>query len=122
VNDRNQLLILKHASGSWLLPGGRLNAGETWKEGLVREIEEETSILDFELCKIVEVDNWVYNEIPHFGVFYSGKISGKADVLLSPEHCDYKWINSLDDLEGLVFWHEGLKKRVVAFLRSTFND
>jgi ADP-ribose pyrophosphatase YjhB (NUDIX family) len=45
--------------GEWALPGGYINFGEDWKEGLCRELIEEVGLVtkpeDFELFEIVNV-------------------------------------------------------------------
>ncbi|MFZ2356994.1 MAG: NUDIX domain-containing protein, partial [Candidatus Omnitrophota bacterium] len=43
-NTSGSVLVLCHTTGKWLLPGGKINAGETWLEGLQRELREELSI------------------------------------------------------------------------------
>jgi 8-oxo-dGTP diphosphatase len=48
-NQKNEVLILRransaHASGSWCLPGGKIDYGDTVEESAVRELEEETSL------------------------------------------------------------------------------
>lgn len=47
LNDENQVLLLRHTyrQTEWSLPGGYLKAGEHPKEGLEREIEEETGLV-----------------------------------------------------------------------------
>ncbi len=45
-NDR-EILLVKHRKGSrqyWVLPGGRLEYGETFHECAVRELKEETGL------------------------------------------------------------------------------
>src|SRR5471030_2395942 len=46
-NDKNEVLLVKHTyrGNSWSLPGGYLKGKEHPKEGLEREIKEETSLI-----------------------------------------------------------------------------
>lgn len=48
VIDKGAILLVKRdrepARGEWSLPGGRVEAGETLREALVREVREETGI------------------------------------------------------------------------------
>jgi 8-oxo-dGTP diphosphatase len=56
ISRDNNILLVKHRKGNrqyWVLPGGRLEYGETFQECAVREIKEETG-LD------VEVDDFVF--------------------------------------------------------------
>uniref|UniRef100_A0A8C5QBG2 Nudix hydrolase 18 n=1 Tax=Leptobrachium leishanense TaxID=445787 RepID=A0A8C5QBG2_9ANUR len=49
LNEQNEVLIMQEAKpdcwGSWYLPAGRLEKGETLVEGLSREVKEETGLL-----------------------------------------------------------------------------
>ena len=46
-NDKNEILLFKHnyRSHSWSLPGGYLKSGEHPREGLEREIKEESGLV-----------------------------------------------------------------------------
>jgi 8-oxo-dGTP diphosphatase len=56
-NKEGHILLLKHKAGKWLLPGGRLNDGENWLDGLKRELQEEVGIKSFKITGIVGVDS-----------------------------------------------------------------
>jgi 8-oxo-dGTP diphosphatase len=44
MDDEGRILLLKEKDGSWELPGGGLEHGEDAKEGLSREVAEETGL------------------------------------------------------------------------------
>jgi len=53
ITDDNKILLVRHRKGNrlyWVLPGGRLEYGETFHECAVRELKEETG-LDLEVEK-----------------------------------------------------------------------
>jgi ADP-ribose pyrophosphatase YjhB (NUDIX family) len=55
INDEKQILLVKHRKRNrqyWVLPGGRLEYGETFFECAVREIKEETG-LDVEVQRFL---------------------------------------------------------------------
>ncbi|MBK7837241.1 MAG: NUDIX hydrolase [Candidatus Obscuribacter sp.] len=55
VTEDARILLVKHRKGSrqyWVLPGGRLEYGETFEECAVRELKEETG-LDVAVKEIV---------------------------------------------------------------------
>lgn len=106
VNAEGKVLILREAKtykegtniGRYHMPGGRLEAGETYDEGLLREVSEETGLIVEPLYPIY-VGEWrpVIKGVPHqiIAIFTVCKaISGK--VRLSEEHDDFKWINPKD--------------------------
>ncbi len=46
-DDNKEILLVRHRKGSrqyWVLPGGRLEYGETFNECAVRELKEETGL------------------------------------------------------------------------------
>jgi 8-oxo-dGTP diphosphatase len=77
------------------LPGGRLEQGESYEEGFVREVKEETG-LDVELGRPVFVGEWrpVIKGIPHqiIAIFCVGKTTADQ-VTISNEHDDYAWVD-----------------------------
>lgn len=102
VNDKGQMLILREAStyeegtnvGRYHLPGGRLNPGEAFLDGLKREVDEETGI-QVEIGKPIYVGEWrpvikgVQNQIVAI-FFICNPLT--ENVRLSEEHDDFKWV------------------------------
>lgn len=44
VRDGAVLLVHRPTHGDWSFPKGKLEAGESWEEGALREVEEETGL------------------------------------------------------------------------------
>lgn len=54
--EGNKILLLRKKGGGWDLPGGRLESGEDWIDGLSREIHEETG---FRIAQAEWVTGWL---------------------------------------------------------------
>jgi ADP-ribose pyrophosphatase YjhB (NUDIX family) len=104
VNSEGRVLILREANtyaegtntGKYHVPGGRLNAGEWFKDGLKREIQEETGLTDVETGEAIHVDEWRPvidgSEQQIVGVFLLCHYKG-GDIQLSDEHDEAVWMN-----------------------------
>jgi 8-oxo-dGTP diphosphatase len=102
INNKGEVLILREGDkyqegtqkGKWGLPGGRLNPGEPYMDGLMREIKEETGLI-IEPLYPVYVGEWrpLIKKVPHqiIAIFTACKIQ-ENDVILSDEHDKFAWI------------------------------
>jgi len=119
LNEKNEALILRDPRGKWLLPGGRMEARETWLKGLKREVFEEAKIKDFKITNIIDIDNWYdKNENKYFyGVTFVGTVRNITKIKLSDEHDQYAWINS-KTLNQYEFWHKHIKQRLEKILKK----
>lgn len=116
-NEKGEFLLLRRSEnshtnpGKWDLPGGKVNPDESLKEGVVREVWEETGI------SIVpgDIAGEVYFELPEKKViaivFDGGYIV--ADVKLSYEHMGYTWISleKIIEMEELPDYFKNFFKR-----------
>ena len=105
VNSKNQILLLREAStyeegtntGKYHSPGGRLEPGEPWQDGLKREILEETGFTEFEIGKPLYVGEWkpvikgVQNQI--IALFIVCTLKTDSDPALSEEHDSFCWLS-----------------------------
>jgi len=105
INSEGKVLLLREAStyqegtntGRYQCPGGRLNAGENYTAGLLREVREEAG-LDVEPLYPVYVGEWrpVIRNVPHqiIGIFTACRAKSTT-VTLSEEHDAYLWVDPL---------------------------
>jgi|SRR3989344_5046849 len=83
----------------WDLPGGELDFGEDTKDGILREIKEETGleVRDLEIMDALSE----FNDIGEFWVTICYKAKAiTINPVLSYEHDDFKWITP-DEFQNL---------------------
>jgi 8-oxo-dGTP diphosphatase len=85
------------SAGEWSLPGGKLEWGETFEEGAIRETEEETSI-KIKNPQVISVHN-CKNEHAHFMTvgLKAEEWEGEARVMEPDEMVEWGWF-PLNDL------------------------
>jgi len=95
-----KVVLMLNERNEWELPGGRMDAGETPTQALVREFEEELSIR-------VEpqgiIDSYVFEVIPTKFVSivtYGCRLVGEFKPVVSDEH-DSVGLHALEDLERI---------------------
>lgn len=89
----DDVLVVRRADdGVWELPGGRLDHGEGAREGLERELVEETTL---EPTVVEPVHTFVWQNDTgqeRFAVCYYCRTSRRG-VSLSKEHDDFTWVS-----------------------------
>lgn len=89
--------------GTWTMPGGKLEYGETFEEGATREVKEETGII-LKDQKVICINN-DKNEYAHFvtvGLF-SDDFEGEPRIMEPDEITEWKWFE-LDNLPKNMFF------------------
>lgn len=94
-DQHGHILVLKRSPQSntnpakWELPGGKIDAGETFDDALKREILEETgftvAIHTAAGTAMQETDEYRVVNLVMVGTILSGGLS------ISMEHCEYRW-------------------------------
>lgn len=88
--------------GTWTMPGGKFEYGETFEDAAARELKEETSITLLK-SKVICVNN-DKNEHAHFITvgFLALEFEGEAKVMEPDEITEWKWFE-MDKLPINVF-------------------
>jgi len=103
-DDPEKASSLMHGEGSWTMPGGKFEFGESFEEGAARETLEETGItLDQDKLKIISLANDVVYDA-HFVTigFLSTDFQGEPRVMEPDEITEWRWFN-LDSLPQPMF-------------------
>lgn len=102
-----QYLILQYGAGHWDLVKGHGERGESEKETVLRELEEETGITRATFIPgFREAVHYffqrrrttVYKEVIYYLVE-----TPEEEVLLSEEHIDYRWLPLEEALQAITF-------------------
>ena len=112
IEYQGQVLLARNAAwpaSTYALITGFMEAGETPKEGIAREIREETSLATSDLSLIGVYDFQRMNQVI---IAYHAVCSG--EVCLSPELVDHKLVA----LEDVVCWPAGTGYALAEWLTS----
>jgi len=113
--DDGRLLLVRRRNepglGSWSVPGGRVEAGETVQEAVVRELEEETGI-EGVVTGLVGVAERIGDD-HHFVILdYAVEVLAPAPPSAGSDAAEARWVPladvaELDLVDGLAeFLHE----------------
>ena len=117
IRKEEKFLILKRSPDvktypdCWEFPGGKLEEEEEPKEGLKREVREETG-LEVEIKKPKFVSSEKIKDHYAYYVLFKAEILGKEEIRLSKEHTEYKWATKEEILKLK------LKKYLKAYLEG----
>jgi len=111
------VLLREKGHDHWILPGGRLNVGETTEEGLKREVKEELGVK----CKInnlISVGVYVHSKdrrTSKLFVFYSATVLPKQKIVINNEITHIAYVSTKKELRKYKM-HENQKKMLEKFL------
>lgn len=102
-NDEGNVLILKrthtsHSEGSWCLPGGKIDYGQTAEQAVAKELSEETSLVCTSSKFLFYQDSLpiIEGDMHCLNLYFECTISG--DIALNEGSGEYAWIGQ-DDID-----------------------
>ena len=120
LNEKNEIFVGKRKDNpvdKWQMPQGGVDKNENFLTAMKRELEEETSIKNIKILKVL--DGWFAYELPKnlLGIIWKGKFRGQKqkwfivkfngnenEINLKteiPEFIEWKWI-TIDDLPKVI--------------------
>jgi 8-oxo-dGTP diphosphatase len=112
VREDGRMLLLQRPTGTWEPPAGRLNSGEGFEDGAVRELYEETSLLAAPQRILATWVGEASGSNLLAAVTYIARTRDR-EVNLSHEHLGYRWV-TLDEWLMLPSWWSPQNIRRVA--------
>jgi 8-oxo-dGTP pyrophosphatase MutT (NUDIX family) len=113
VEEENKFLMILHAGGvdNWGFPKGHIEQGETEIETALRELGEETGIIDIEILDFptileeysFEREGKQYHKI---NTYFIGIVKNKLIKVQETEISDYKWATYKEGLTTFVYKKE----------------
>jgi len=94
------VLVKEKTHEKWILPGGRMNFGETTDEGLLRELKEELGV-DCEIENLLSVHAYQGGDekSPKLFVFYTASVLPEQEILIDNEITKMAFVSQKEDLE-----------------------
>ena len=132
VNKNREIFVGKRIdnnSNAWQMPQGGIDVGESEDEAMIRELREETGIIESNIKLLQESHSYFYYNLPYKlqKKFWGGKYLGQRQrwYLLEftgdenainvrtehPEFSDWKWVSK-----------EEVTRNVVSFKRQLYKD
>lgn len=123
VRDDGKMLLLQRPEGTWDPPGGRLASGETFEDGAIRELYEETGLLAAPERMLA---TWIGGAGGRklAAVTYIGRVGGEVgdEVRLSEEHLGSRWATPSEWLDLRSWWSVENRRRAATAINRLPKD
>ena len=111
LNREGKVLTLhRRIEGTWVLPKGRVEPGESLRQTALREVDEETGLKDLKIVKEIGLvryiffwrpDNVNYKKTVHYFLM---KLNGDdANMKLEPDFAEHSWLAIEEAVKRLTF-------------------
>lgn len=125
VDENKKILLVRHRKGNrsyWVLPGGRLEYGETFNECAIRELKEETG-LDIQPDRIVFLSEAIAPDRSRHivNIYITGKVVGGSMQLGNEPVLAGVDFFALSELERLTLFPP-IGKNIINSIANGFPD
>lgn len=100
-NKEGKVLIVKrahtsHSEGSWCLPGGKIDYGQTVEQAVAKELSEETSLVCTSSRFLFYQDSLpkIEGEMHCINLYFECSVEG--EIKLNDESGEYAWVGRED--------------------------
>ena len=99
VKRNGKILVGKrkgsHGAGTWALPGGHLESGESFERCCKREVLEETGLSINNISPVIFTNDVFHQEGFHYvTLFFSGEYDSGELIVAEPHHCEeWRWVS-----------------------------
>lgn len=118
-NDGALLVLRRAGEGSWCLPCGWVDMGESFMQAAVRETYEETGLRVTPRGTIFlgRKGPDLGNSLVHHTLTLTlmEPVPNETQVTLSHEHTEYKWIHAVSEIDHWFSSHDDQAQRALAF-------
>jgi len=120
-DDKDILMIFRR--GFWDLPKGKLDPGETIEHCAVREVQEETGLMNIDLVQFLTItyheyfDTYLQQDVIKESHWYLMVAPGKQSLFPQTEEdiTAIKWVNTSDLTECLQNTYSNIKEVMAVF-------
>jgi 8-oxo-dGTP diphosphatase len=108
VKRNEKILVGKrkgsHGAGTWALPGGHLEPGESFETCCKREVLEETGLIINNITPVVFTNDVFHQEGFHYiTLFFKGEYESGEAIVAEPRQCEeWRWV-SLEHIPRPIF-------------------
>ena len=99
VKKQGMVLVGKrkgsHGTGTWALPGGHLEPGESFKDCCKREVLEETGLVVKNIGPVVFTNDVFDDEGLHYvTLFFKAECESGEVIIVEPRECEeWRWVS-----------------------------